>query len=121
MFHEKRHPGDPNSEDIEAFLSYLAATMEVAASTQNQAFGALLFLYDRVLHLETSDRINAIRAKQPEGLPVILPQNGVFSIIDVQGNDSMIERVSMRQGALPVNLISLTLPGDFSILLGCIG
>ena len=82
LFHDKRHPKDLSHEDIEAFLSYLAVTRKVAASTQNQAFNALLFLYDRVLHLETFNRINAIRAKQPERLPVVLSQDGVFSVID---------------------------------------
>ncbi len=81
LFHEKRHPKDLNHKDIEAFLSYLAVTRKVAASTQNQAFNALLFLYDRVLHLETFDEINAIRAKQPERLPVVLSQDAVFSVI----------------------------------------
>lgn len=99
LFHEKRHPKDLSHEDIEAFLSYLAVTRKVAASTQNQAFNALLFLYDKVLHLETFDKINAIRAKQPERLPVVLSRDGVFSVIDaIEGVHKLIIKIIYGAG-----------------------
>ena len=45
LFHDKKHPQCMSASNVEAFLTYLAVDREVAASTQNQAFGALLFLY----------------------------------------------------------------------------
>ncbi|MCI0410900.1 MAG: phage integrase N-terminal SAM-like domain-containing protein, partial [Acidobacteria bacterium] len=51
LFHDKRHPLEMAEEQIEGFLTYLAVECEVAASTQNQAFHALLFLYQQVLQV----------------------------------------------------------------------
>ena len=52
FFHGKRHPREMGAFEVERFLSDLAITRKVAASTQNQAFNALLFLYRDVLHQE---------------------------------------------------------------------
>ncbi len=51
LFHHKRHPQDMGSTEVQAFLTHLAVEQRVAASTQNQALSALLFLYREVLHL----------------------------------------------------------------------
>jgi site-specific recombinase XerD len=59
--------------EIEAFLTSLAVQGKVAASTQNQALNALVFLYKEVLHLELG-KFSAVRAKRPERLPVVLTQ-----------------------------------------------
>jgi site-specific recombinase XerD len=48
-FHGIRHPQEMGAEEVKAFLSHLATQMNVAASSQNQAFSALLFLYQEVL------------------------------------------------------------------------
>ena len=45
LFHDKRHPKDMGTPEIEAFLTHLAVTDKVPASTQNQALSALIFLY----------------------------------------------------------------------------
>ena len=50
LFHNKRHPLEMGRAEIEAFLTYLAVNRKVSASTQNQAFSALLFLYREVLN-----------------------------------------------------------------------
>ena len=52
LFHGKRHPKDMGSEEVVAFLTHLATDGNVAASTQNQALSALLFLYRVLLHRE---------------------------------------------------------------------
>ncbi|GIV78799.1 MAG: hypothetical protein KatS3mg050_3193 [Litorilinea sp.] len=52
LFHHKRHPKDMGAAEIEAFLTHLAVTEKVSASTQNQALSALLFLYRHVLDQE---------------------------------------------------------------------
>ncbi|MDJ0798611.1 MAG: phage integrase N-terminal SAM-like domain-containing protein [Calothrix sp. MO_167.B12] len=49
FFHDKRHPKDMGTPEIEAFLTDLAVNQKVAASTQNQALNAILFLFKEVL------------------------------------------------------------------------
>ncbi len=56
------------SREIEDFLTHLAVNERVAASTQNQAFNALLFLYRKVLKIQLDDSIDAVRAKSPKRL-----------------------------------------------------
>jgi site-specific recombinase XerD len=65
FFHDKRHPKDMGATDIEAFLTHLAVQEKVAASTQNQALSALLFLYRDVLRQPLDGSIDAIRARKP--------------------------------------------------------
>jgi site-specific recombinase XerD len=72
LFHDKRHPREMGSAEIEAFLTSLAVEGQVAASTQNQALSALLFLYCQVLHQELERPIDAVRAKSPKYLPTVL-------------------------------------------------
>lgn len=62
LFHGKRHPRDMNVAEIEAFLNHLATDANVAASTQNQALAALLFLYREVLQIELERPVDALRA-----------------------------------------------------------
>jgi integron integrase len=71
LFHHKRHPKEMGVPEIEAFLTYLAVEQNVAASTQNQAFSALLFLYREVLRQELAGPIDALRAQKPKHLPVV--------------------------------------------------
>ena len=52
LFHGKRHPRDPGTQEVEAFLTHLAVEGNVAAATQNQALSALLFLYREVLGIK---------------------------------------------------------------------
>ena len=52
FFHQKKHPAEMGVAEIRAFLSHLAVDQKVAASTQNQALSALLFLYQRVLGID---------------------------------------------------------------------
>ena len=63
LFHDKRHPEDMGKAEIEAFLSHLAMKLNVAPSTQNQAFNAILFLYNHVLQKDMPEDIDAFRAK----------------------------------------------------------
>ena len=81
MFHHKRRPSEMGIPEIEAFLTHLAINRHVAASTQNQALSALLFLYRDVLNIELQGSINAIRAKKPKHLPEVLTQDEVRRVI----------------------------------------
>ena len=67
--------------EIEAFLSSLAIQGKVSASTQNQAFNALLFLYRHVLRKELEAAIQAVRAKRPQRLPTVLSREEVRRVI----------------------------------------
>jgi len=73
LFHCKRHPNEMGAPEVEAFLTHLAVEEHVAASTQNQAFSALLFLYREVLHKDLGP-VDALRAKRPKRLPTVLTQ-----------------------------------------------
>jgi integron integrase len=81
LFHGKRHPKDLGAREIEAFLTDLAVTRHVAASTQNQALAALLFLYQTVLEIQLPV-LDSIRAKRPKRLPVVLSTGEVKSVLD---------------------------------------
>jgi len=81
LFHHKRHPREMGSAEIEAFLTHLAVDQSVAASTQNQAFSALLFLYREVLKKDLDSPINSIRAKQPKRLPTVLTKAEVHEVM----------------------------------------
>lgn len=77
LFHDKRHPQTMGAAEVQAFLTDLAVTQHVAASTQNQALSALLFLYKEVLHQEIPWLADVIRAKKPKKLPVVLTRDEV--------------------------------------------
>ena len=82
LYHGKRHPLEMSEPEVEAFLSHLATDRDVAASTQNQAFCAILFLYRYVLDRPLEGRINALHAKRPVRLPVVLTPQEVFQVIN---------------------------------------
>jgi integron integrase len=81
FFHNKRHPKDMGSVEIEAFLTDLAVHQKVAASTQNQALNAILFLYKDVLKQDLDLKVDAVRAKPSKYLPTVLTKDEVFAII----------------------------------------
>jgi integron integrase len=81
FFHDKRHPKDMGSAEIEAFLTQLAVEEKVAASTQNQALNAILFLYKEVLKQDLDLKVDAVRAKSSKYLPTVLTKDEVFAII----------------------------------------
>jgi integron integrase len=74
------HPRDLGNDDVNEFLTHLAVDRSVAASTQNQALSALLFLYTKVLKLEI--KFDAIRAKRPDKMPVVLSPAEVAKILE---------------------------------------
>ena len=82
-FHGMRSRDDlrDGEEKIEAFLTYLARDRQVAASTQNQAMNALVFLYKHVLREPLSGEINADRARRKVRVPVILTHEETARVI----------------------------------------
>lgn len=78
---DKQHPRDLGATEVEAFLTHLAVVGNVAASTQNQAKSALLFLYKEVLEMELPWLDNVERAKVPKRLPVVLTREEVQAVL----------------------------------------
>lgn len=71
LFHQKRHPDEMGGNEIAAFLTHLAVEKQVAASTQNQALSALLFLYQQVFERKLDFLDNVERVKRPPKIPVV--------------------------------------------------
>jgi integron integrase len=69
-------------QDIKNFLTHLAVEKNVAASTQNQAFNALLFFFRHVLKKEPGNLKDTLRAKRKPHIPVVLSRNEIDSILE---------------------------------------
>lgn len=80
LFHGKRHPKEMGHVEVEAFLQYLAVERDVAASTQNQALSAFLFLYREVLN-QPLNWVDVPRAQKPKRLPVVLSRSQVQAVL----------------------------------------
>src|SRR6266849_9664061 len=81
LIHGKRHPAEMGAPEVTRFLSSLAVQGKVAASTQNQALSALLFLYRHVLHQDLPWLDDVVRAKRPKRLPIVLTRDEVRAVI----------------------------------------
>lgn len=81
-FHGMAHPKDLKAEDVTSFLNHLAVQEKVAASTQNQALCALVFLYRHVLGRAPELFEGLERAKRPKKLPVVLSQEQVRALFE---------------------------------------
>jgi integron integrase len=81
LFHHKRHPLEMGAVEINAFLTHLAVAGHVSASTQNQAFAAILFLYQKVLEVDPGRIAGVVRANRPKRLPVVLTPDEVQRVL----------------------------------------
>ena len=91
LFHGKRHPIDLGASEVEAFLTDLAVDGNVAASTQNQARSALLFLYKDVLGIELPWLDGVEHARTPARLPVVLTRDEVARVLrELRGTHALI-------------------------------
>ncbi len=82
VFHGRRHPRALGAPEISAFLTWLALERHVAASTQNQALSAVLFLYRQVLRQEVGAVELLPRARMPTKVPVVLSPSEVRRVLD---------------------------------------
>ncbi|MEJ5312271.1 MAG: integron integrase [Anaerolineae bacterium] len=100
LFHNKRHPRDMGTPEIRAFLAHLATEENVAASTQNQALAAILFLYREVLHQELDPLdLDAIRAQKPKRLPTVLTRAEVQKVLaQLTGEHLLMARLLYGSG-----------------------
>jgi integron integrase len=81
LFHRKRHPKEMSEKEIAEFLTHLAVEKSVAASTQNQAFSALLFLYQQVLDRKLDFIDNVQRVMRPAKLPIVFTPGEARAVI----------------------------------------
>jgi len=98
---------------VEQFLTHLAVDGHISASTQNQALNALVFLYRQVLEIDLG-RFDAVRARRPKRLPVVLAPEEVAAVLQrVQGCDgvfqirstcstTLLRRMCARQSSRPL-------------------
>jgi len=99
FFHGVRHPEHMGAPEVAGFLSYLATTARVSASTQNQAFSALLFLYREVLGRELAGLDAVVRAKQPARLPLVLsPEEVAAALKHLRGTPALMAALIYGSG-----------------------
>jgi integron integrase len=99
VFHRKRHPAEMGAAEVESFLTHLAVKSLVAASTQNQAKSALLFLYREVLQIELPWLDGIESAKRPQRLPVVLTEDEVAALLSrMTGAPGLIARLLYGSG-----------------------
>ena len=101
-----RHPRDLGAHDVEAFLNHLALHKRVAASTQNQAICAIVFLYRQVLAEELGPehlgRFVAERARRPRRVPTVLSAvevQRVFDVLQVRLRPPLDDSIAVRRRA----------------------
>lgn len=99
LFHSKRHPSELGAPEVEAFLTHLAVNRNVAASTQNQALAAILFLYKEVLAIDLPWLDGVTRAKKPARIPVVLTTDEVHMILtQLEGVHNLLASVQYGSG-----------------------
>ena len=81
LFHNRKDPRILGSDEVEEFLTYLAEHRKLSASTINQAFHAIMFLYSDVLSMPVYESGNALRAKKPVRLPVVFSHDEAGSVL----------------------------------------
>ena len=94
-FHDLRHPAEMAESEINAFLTHLAVTDKVSASTQTQALSALLFLYRHVLGREVGDLGGVVRARVSHRVPVVLTREEVRAVLAQLNGESRLPAALM--------------------------
>lgn len=103
IFHGRRPPQELGASAVEAFLTDLATRLHVAASTQNQALAAILFLYRQVLAVDLPWLENIVRATKPRHLPVVLSRDEVRRVlVELRGTPWLVASL-LYGGGLRLN------------------
>ncbi len=108
IFHNKRHPAEMGPAEISEFLSHLATELNVAASTQNQALNAIVFLYRHVLKKDIGELKKLVRAKKPARLPVVLSAEETAALLaQLTGTRSLMAQLLYGTGMRIIELLRL--------------
>jgi integron integrase len=98
LFHKKRHPIEMGEAEINAFLTHLAVKQNIAASTQNQALCAIIFMYKNVLNKDIGE-LSLVWAQRPKRIPVVLSREEVKAILShLQGDYWLMAMIMYGSG-----------------------
>jgi integron integrase len=100
FYHNKRHPKEMGGVEIAAYLTHLAVDKNVAASTQNQALYALLFLYREVLHQQVDVPTETIRPRKSKHLPTVLTKEEAARVIGIMSGSNQLMAKLLYGGGL---------------------
>jgi integron integrase len=107
-FNDLVHPKELGEKEISRFISHLAMNRNVAASTQNQALNAIVFLYKHVLFIELGDFGHMERARRPKRLPVVLSQKEVEQVLaNITGRKGLMAKLLYGCGLRIVECLRL--------------
>lgn len=107
-FNGKKHPREMGKLEIERFLSHLAVNRDVAASTQNQAFNAIMFLYKKVLDMPMDLDIRAKRSSKRKNLPTVLSKDEARLLISyIKGTAKILAGLMYGSGLRSMEVIRL--------------
>lgn len=99
VWNGKRHPREMGADEVRAFLGHLASERNVAASTQNQALNALVYLYQQVLGIELESFRDFHRAKRPSRAPCVLSREETGRLLaQLRGIHGLIGRLLYGTG-----------------------
>jgi integron integrase len=117
VFNGKRHPAAMGGAEVSRFLTQLATEGKVAASTQNQALNALVFLYRHVLGSPLPDLQNVVRAKRPQKLPVVFTQAEVRAVLgELEGVSALVAGLLYGSGLRLLECLRLRVKDlDFAV------
>src|SRR5262249_17435634 len=107
-YYRSRDPAQMGTDEVRCFLSHLAVTERISASTQNQALCALVFLYGRVFNKQVGSVEELERAKTPKRLPFVLTRGEVKAVLDgMRGVPRIVCRLLYGAGMRLVECLSL--------------
>ena len=109
LFHNKRHPRDMGADEINAFISHLALERKVAASTQNQALSAILFLYRDLLKIELDKTaLDLVRPRRSKRVPTVLSKDEAKTVIEkMQGIYRLMAQIMYGSGLRLMEVLRL--------------
>ena len=81
IYLKNKPPQDLSADDVKSYLTHLAVQCKVSASTQNQAFNSLLFLFRHILKRDFGDHKDIPRAKRSTYIPVVLTRQEIDSVL----------------------------------------
>src|SRR4030095_11918195 len=90
LFHGKRHPREMGESEVSAFLSHLAVEGKLAASTQNQALSAWLFLYQQMFAVELPWLSKVERAPVSNHVPVVFTREEAAAVLETMGGENAL-------------------------------
>jgi len=109
LYHNKRHPREMGTAEINDFITNLVNRRTVAASTQNQAISAIMFLYRNVLHIKLDEtEILPIRPTKPKRIPTVLSRDEAKRVIArMEGVYKLMTQIMYGSGLRLMEVIRL--------------